>query len=264
MIYFDTECPRIGDSISAVPFMLNRQMASGEIALVGPDFNNWAWDGLDVAENLQRATHAPPGAQVVRIHPQQSWETCHANGWHWHMSEGHFRHAGIEPVTPFSVPFVKPYEPWRAQSRYVISPFSVSDSNNNKKWPIDRWLTLIRIVGSGMAGLGTGITVIGSNDDDMRPFQEAGCATWSGTTLQFAVSMLRNCDCLITIDNGIGHLGTMLNMTNHVMIYSREVPRKFAETPFGVNVYGATTRDISVEAVIDAVRRAEIKQLEVA
>lgn len=253
MIYFNATCPHIGDAISAVPYMLHRQQLSGEVALVGPSFNEWVWDGLAVEGRLERASHAPPGAEIIEVHPKLAWNHCNANGWPWRMAEGHFYQAGHVPAKPFEVPF-RPSSP-TVKSHIVIAPFSVTDENGNKIWPLEYWLEFIRAIGLGTAENGDHIIVVGSDHDNMMPFYDAGASSWAGLSLPRVASLLRNTDCLVSIDTGIAHLGVMLNMRNHVVIYPRTVPNNFAETPFGVNVYGATPRHISVDSVLRAVAR---------
>lgn len=254
MIYFDVDTALIGDSLSMVPFMLHRQRESRRQALVGPKFNQWVWEGLNTEGRLQRADRPPINAEIISLRPTDAWHYCARHGWCWHMADAYFRQAGlsqfaVNPDERFYVP-INEFRGSPVPASYVIAPFSVTDHNMNKKWPVERWQDLI-------AALGPNVWIVGAFDNDCSPFISAGASSLQGASMAFVAATMRRCKCLITIDTGIGHLGTMMNMKNHVMIYSRQVPAKFAETPFGCMVCGNQTSDITVQSVLAAVRSVE-------
>jgi hypothetical protein len=251
MIYFDVKLGRIGDALAALPYMRHVQTSLNKPAIIGPDFNAWVWDGLNLGPDFSRAPSAPPCAKIIEVDPQRAWHCCFAHGWRSHMAEGHFEQAHLTPHQPFIIPF-KPASRIEPDVNYVIAPFSITDHNFNKKWPMEYWVRLL-------ATLEGHIYVLGDATDDIAPFTAIGCIPILGQPLIDVATLLRWCKCLITIDTGIGHLGVMLNLANHVMIYPGTVPPCFAETPFGINVRGPTTHNILPVDVLKAVQDCERK-----
>jgi len=257
-VFFDTKTDLIGDSISALPFMLERAQKYGRPVFIGPRFNRWVWEGLKWEPHWQRKDAPDPSDIVIPVEPSRSWEYGKANGWPCHISEMHFRVAGVAPRFLFEVPL--PLIQTTDHVDIAIAPFaSNTDGNHNyiKIWPTLYWQDFCRWA----AGEGRTVTLLCSEQDDHRPYTELpGVLLYAGHSLPRVIDVVARANLLVTIDTGVSHIGQMLRKTNHVLIYPRTLPERFNETPFGQNVYGANPHGIPPQAVIGAARRLLDKQ----
>jgi len=255
MLYFDVECGLVGDALSAIPYIMHHyaQDTAGP-SYIGMDFNPWVLEGIRWPFYLRHlpGPSVPPEAKIIPVKPTIAWNHGHSHGWPGHMAEMHFAAAKIKPErNVFAIPLKRAYNV-NFFPDVVMAPFSITNSpDNNKKWPDHYWSDFIRWANQH----GMRVTVLGSATDDVSPYVAAGAEPFQGHPLAEVVDVLARCRLLVSVDTGIGHLGTMLNMRNHVMIYGRCLPPKFAETPFGQNVYGAFPRSIQPASVIAAAKK---------
>lgn len=160
-----------------------------------------------------------------------------------HMSQGWFVLNGHEaPELPITLPFSGAPYGYHRNKLIICSPFSRSDNNNNKLWPHERWVDLLRRITRD----GRRVLVIGSGVEDWEPYYEFDCA--KDMTLCGILELLRECDLFLSIDNGISHLAHFGGVAQHLLLMPECLSPSFICNPRGYNVRGNPI-DIGVDSV---------------
>jgi Glycosyltransferase family 9 (heptosyltransferase) len=243
----------IGDALSAVPYMIHRAKLHGGSCTIGHEFNTWVREGIHwpsyEATIYPGAGEAEPGDVLVELSADKAWQYSLQCGWRWKMAEAHFERAGFKPVDPFTAPVKR--ERSEFQADFVLAPFSVSDINGNKKWPVEYWVELIKeLKKHGSVGV-IGALFDGLDDGSMLAYMEAGASMSCGSPMAEVVDMLHRARAIITIDTGISHLTYMSGIHHHVLLYPGTLPDNWAESPYARILRAPTTRGITMESVLE-------------
>jgi ADP-heptose:LPS heptosyltransferase len=152
-----------------------------------------------------------------------------------------------------------------ARPYVVFSPHSVSnpvraDGNGKRKdWPIERWQELARRI---EAIGGHDVFVVGSERDPILPIDKT--RPLYGLPVKVVAALLERAACVVTVENGIGHLCAAVDAPT-VVIYSSLMPIEWASSPESScrRVLYGDPLDLPCDTVMDAVhvvlatRRAE-------
>jgi hypothetical protein len=249
----------IGDSLAAVPYILERCKQHDTQAYVGADFNREVISLLHGQHHPLFFEDAPEGLVTYKLDLSGMWHHCEKHGWPWHMAQGYFAYEGLSvPTLPMSFRM-------KAQGLYlrpslIISPFSRSNNpvDNNKLWPHERWVMMARQL-QAKGVVDTVYVVGGSVDDNVSYYSNAGFEVLFAQPLWLVLGFLQSAKLVMTVDNGIGHLCHFGNVKNHVLQYPDCLPPKFAESPYAEHVRGRMPIDISVEQMVDGAMRVLAK-----
>ena len=197
---------------------------------------------------------SPDGAEFS-LHAQNALDTCIQSRFTLHMAQCYFRLAGRPvPALPIYLPLKS--EPCGLAPGIVVSPFIVSDSGNNKLWPHDRWVHVIKTL--RRLGLADRVYVLGAGAGDFASSEHyavAGIEPVFNWALPKILDLLRSAPLVLTLDNCIGHLAHFGGVQRHFMIYPGCLAPKFAEAPRATIVRGHRPADVSVDQVLEAARQ---------
>jgi ADP-heptose:LPS heptosyltransferase len=227
----------IGDCIAAMPFL--HELSKTKHVIAGPNLNRWVLDGIDFPIAFDSELEIKDSRYVLEA--SRSWAYCAQHGSKHHMAQGHFLLNGLEaPSLPYSVPLE--LEECNLDSGIIIAPFSVSDHNGNKFWPVRNWIELAK-------NFPDPVYVVGSSKDDFN--WTLGTNVWpiAGRSMAFVSSLLKKSKMLVSIDTGISHLAHMLGIKNHALLYSPAVPPNFVANPWGTFVYDFPS-NVKVETML--------------
>jgi len=145
----------------------------------------------------------------------------------FHMVQGHFKYLDF-PIPTHGVPNVTldiistmdtPYD-------FIVSPYSRSDHENNKLWPLDRWQVII----DWLREQNYSVAVVGSGRDDEPPFKNLS-GEIIGYSLHDVAWQLKNVrKAVLSIDNGISHL-TRIVESSHILLYPECLPTTWVSNP---------------------------------
>jgi ADP-heptose:LPS heptosyltransferase len=135
-------------------------------------------------------------------------------------------------------------------SHSVSNPDRLDGRGNRKDWPFERWQALAR----GIRELGDfDIYQVGSERDD-APVLE-GVTRLYGLPIKVVAALLERADCVVTVENGIGHLCHAVDAAS-VVIYSDLMPLAWAnpaESTLARVLYGDPL-ELTCEAVLEAIQ----------
>ncbi len=158
-----------------------------------------------------------------------------------HMRQGYF--SCVDLPVPHEVPSIKlrkSSDVFLHDFDILISPFSRSDHNHNKKWYDDRWYE----VTCQLTQLGYRILVVGSDDDQMtatarifhttprNPADPGETLVYGlyGMKLGTLINMIERAKLCITLDNGISHLVSATGV-DHLLLYPGCLPFCWVSNP---------------------------------
>jgi hypothetical protein len=244
----------LGDSLAQVPFLQTLAVERGEHIRVTGTYHEHV---IPLLENLPLVFDrggSPDGAEFS-LHAQNALDTCIQSGFTLHMAQCYFRLFGrTVPVLPIHLPLKS--EPCGLPPGIVVSPFSVSDSGNNKLWPHDRWVRVVQTL--RRLGLADRVYILGAGAGDCASaahYAVAGIETVFNRSLPKILDLLRSAPLVMTLDNGLGHLAHFGGVQRHVMIYPGCLAPKFAEAPRANIVRGHMPANVSVDQVLEAARQ---------
>lgn len=140
----------------------------------------------------------------------KAWEAGQAHSLH--MAQAHFEYLGLTIPKNFDW-FKLDYPKIEIPSYdFLISPFSRSDDNHNKKWFDDRWQIII----NRLREKGKSIGVLGMSNCDNKPFIDVDYIF--DKPLTEVCNYLENAGTLLSIDNGIAHLNFLGPKIPHVQM----------------------------------------------
>ena len=160
-----------------------------------------------------------------------------------HMRQGYF--SCLDLPIPTEVPPIKyrkdPNHPGIGFSfDILVSPFSRSDHNHNKKWYDDRWYD----VTCQLTALGYRILVVGSAEDMKTDTADVFLQAVRDTInpdsrqvygvydlkLDTVMDAIEHAQLCITLDNGISHLVSAVG-ANHILLYPGCLPSPWVRNP---------------------------------
>jgi len=148
-----------------------------------------------------------------------------------HPTIGFFKLHGIDiPTTDWAIlPDISFDNNAAPDKQYdvVISPYSVSGANN-KTWPKEKWNELIKKLN------GYSICVLGSAIDEQI---YEGVDYVFGMGASEVCAIMNRAMCVITVDNGIGHMAHSINKGNHLFLYSSAVIKGWSNYPQSDFIY---------------------------
>jgi len=243
----------IGDALCAVPFMRFLCERHKTRAYVHGGFN----EAVRPLLGHEHFVFANPSTKVVasyKLDLDAAWHLDEKQGWRWHMSQIYFEHAGVTPPPLPMLYAMHATTSWRLPG-IVLTPFSRTNSpDNNKLWPHDRWIAVLRRLIKREAS--PRAYIVGAEDDDMTPYLgHDDLIPFVGHPLPEVLGLLRDAPIVLGLDNGISHLCHFGGIRNHVEIYADCLPPHLAENPMGVMVRGPMPIDITVEQVLAATQK---------
>ena len=126
-----------------------------------------------------------------------------AQSWYWRL--------GIDPPNPpFAWPRL-PAEEWLHRFDIVFAPFSGSDFDGSKTWPLARWLQLSTELNP------LKIVLLCGGTEKTDGFNEHVTDMIRGRDLREVCGILRSAKIVLTIDNGIGWLAQAMGC-QHVLL----------------------------------------------
>lgn len=148
-------------------------------------------------------------------------------------------------------------KPYAVLSWHSVSNPEREDGQGRKKdWPAERWRELARQV---REKYDLEVFTIGSERD---PFPtESGVSALHGLPIKVVAALLENAACVVTVENGIGHLAAAVDAPI-VLIYSNMMPLSWANPAEATacEVIYRDPRQITVDEVLDAMERALAKR----
>ena len=236
----------VGDSLCALPAIWEKAHTEGQVALWMD--NQAVQHLLPASDAIVHLSEKPDTADYqMDVGPVFSKYVSTA-----HMSQGYYDQLGL-PV-PQSVPespvrLRKLNQIREAKDSMVavlaapwvdvlISPFSRSDHNHNKKWFDDRWVIVVR----HLIQLGHKVCVLGSAEDRLsrtaKAIHHAGSVKPAafvevyGEELSHVLDLIRQAKMCLTIDNGISHCVAALQVP-HLLLYPKCLPFPWVRNPNG-------------------------------
>jgi ADP-heptose:LPS heptosyltransferase len=184
-----------------------------------------------------------------------------AEAFHEHISAGFSNLLGIPASTVRPIVRVTPEERSVAR-KFVRRPYAVFSMHSNsnpevsggggaKDWPMENWIRLAVHLQSQM---GWDVVAIGAERDVQRSLP--GVRNLYGLPLKVVAALLEEAACVVTLENGLGHLAAGVD-ARMVVIYSAIVPLEWAcpkEATACELIYG-DPRAVRCAQVIAAVER---------
>ena len=129
-----------------------------------------------------------------------------------HMWDTHFVYNDFD-IDTVQIPHITTNMDFTAPHyNLVVSPFSRSDINNNKKWPDENWIRVLENAKNKSK------LVIGNekydNLDLYRPYADV---LGNGSLIHIA-GIIHKCGLFASIENGMGHLAHLVRKTRHYML----------------------------------------------
>ena len=229
---------RVGDALCALPYLLSQRPDA-----LGAGLNRWVYAGL---HSYALPPLLPTPAERNHVTLNKVFHYCQESGRDLHMAQGWFALNGLPvPELPLDIPFITIKD--KSEHGYVVvSPFSASDFQNNKLWPLDRWATLIQELPLPVVVLGTGAD-IGWGHFTSLP--NVKCMI--GNNLPGVLNILRHALCVVTIDNGISHLCHFGGVTNHALLKPACLAPGFVANPRSPYSLRASPLEVPVSAMLD-------------
>ena len=212
----------IGDCLAAMPFVYEQTLLDN--VTVGPNLNSWVAEGINFS--IAQDETLLPGACNYKLEANHSFQYCCGTNPMTHMIQGHYAVNNLPmPSIPLTFKVPLKQEKCHLQPGIAIAPFSISDHQNNKLWPYDRWLELTQ-------QLPEPIYVLGSSKDDFSWIQDSNLIAVIDKPMSFITDLLSQSKLLVSIDTGISHLAHLLEMRNHALLYPKCLPSKFVVNPY--------------------------------
>lgn len=187
-----------------------------------------------------------------------------------HISKSFARPFGVETDTTRPIVVLSELER-RAAALYAHRPFIVFSSHSvsnperadgrgkRKDWPHERWQELayrIRELGPSLGGVGGEFDIyqVGSERDEAPALD--GVTRLYGLPIKVVAALLERADCVVTVENGIGHLCHAVDAAS-VVIYSDLMPLAWAnpaESTVARVLYG-DPHDLTCDAVLAAIQQ---------
>jgi Glycosyltransferase 61/Glycosyltransferase family 9 (heptosyltransferase) len=217
-VYIDHEAPALGDSLTAIPWMLEVARLNGTEVHVTGRFNK----SLRPLVRLLPLRFSPvcgPGPVLqYRANVRAAWDAAGPRGLH--MAQGHFLVAGMRaPELPITLPLVS--EPSTLRPGFVFAPFSASEQiqegRHAKMWPAERWRGLARHLRARF--LRETVYLLGGPNDDPEPYLEEGTVPMLGKPLPQVLHLIRSARLFVSIDNGLSHLAHFAGVGHHLLLY---------------------------------------------
>jgi ADP-heptose:LPS heptosyltransferase len=144
------------------------------------------------------------------------------------------------------------HRPFIVFSRHSVSNPDRPDGNGKRKdWPHERWQDLARRIRE----LGEfDIYEVGSERDEAPALE--GVTRLYGLPIKVVAALLERADCVVTVENGIGHLCHAVDAAS-VVIYSDMMPLAWAnpaEATLARVLYG-DPHDLTCDAVLAAIQQ---------
>lgn len=234
--------PKLGDSLTAINAILARAdiaehqlhvcIRNQSVRQLLPYHPKIVWVD-DVAHLCDRYILDPEGVRVL-----SAFQAMHQHGSVHHIIQSYY--AQVDLAIPVLQRTRISFEEQESPSYdYIISPYSVSDWQGNKEWPMERWQDVINTLGGAIAVLGA--------SGDPRPFTNV---TYEyGHNLTYVCNLLKNVKHRVaTIDNGISHL-TYAVGAPHTLLYPQCLSATWVNNPEARIIQGVPS-DISVAQML--------------
>lgn len=181
-----------------------------------------------------------------------------------HMRQGYYPFLDLD--IPASVPAVDLNFAPDSNLGYdlLISPFSMSDCDHNKKWFDDRWGELLQLLPANMR-----VCIVGSRSDETSETaarvrlasKEARLdfVEQYGRSLHDLMGIIKNARLALTLDNGISHAVSLLGVP-HVLLYPACLPICWVTNPnSNALVHQEDPRNLQVDTVFKLLDRVAFK-----
>ena len=241
---------KIGDSLCAVPAILQRARLSGRAVTLRGAFCPAVMPLL--RDHPVRLDHAPAGgsADGYRLDIQAAYD--HASRANVHMATALCRSLGLPaPALPADPGLAA--DDIGLPPGVVISPFSGSANGWYKVWPLSRWLDLTQRIAARYPA--APIYVVGGATDDVTPFLTGGIVPLIDFTLPEVLALSRAARVFVSIDNGLSHLAHFGCVSRHVLLYPALLAPALVANPRARTIR-ATPQAITVDSVLAAVEDA--------
>ncbi len=221
-----TDGGTLGDTIASFP-------AIAERCARDPSRTVRVWFANSAASKLFKV---PLNAVVLADMPDRfDFKLSASDAYRWHkqchMTQAYY--IGLSLVPPLHPPLPDLGIHWDEypESReydFIVSPFSNTDINGNKKWPMGRWRRALEFLRKRGRTL-----VIGTPSDaaDWVALGEVrGVDRLSGAPLPDVMRHIANCRMVISIDNGISHVTAAIGGP-HFLLYPAVLPICWVSNP---------------------------------
>jgi hypothetical protein len=228
----------IGDSLSACPMLFEQSKI--EPITIGPNFNQWVFSGLDFPVVFDNNLNQQDCVYKLDASLAMNFSAC--QGWQWHMAQSYFAMNGLKPIQlPCSFPIK--FEMCNLTPGIVIAPYSGSDFQGNKFWPLDNWKELVQNFDEPVYLLGSNqnypnAATNGGKSDTLNWIEGTNITPVFDKPMAYVADLLIKCKMLVSIDTGISHLAHMLGIKHHALLYPGCLDIRWVNNPHARHVQG--------------------------
>jgi len=243
--------PRIGDSLTAIPWMVELSSIFRKDIHVTGVFHS-AIKPL-VSTLPLRFDEPPIPGPILRFTASVLHAFGVAHSHSLHIAQGYFWLAEMAiPPIPFMLPLHM--SPTMLKKGFCIHPFTTSDNgDHNKLWWPERWQLVIKHILERFPE--TPIYLLGTKNEDIGPYLIADSVIpILGYPLEEVLDLLVRCFFFISVDSGLSHLAHFGGVKNHLILYPAETRATVVANPRG-HIIHKKLEDIMPEDVNELLDR---------